>query len=90
MKILSDPRTEDGKRLRAFADVEFDNRMVVKGFRILQEPGRRPSVAAPIVAIKAPGKPPVLKNIVILPDELQGQVDVLILGARNDTIRLKV
>ena len=90
MKILRiDPRPEDGKRLKAFVDIELDGGIVIKGFRVLSEPGRRSSVASPMVAIKAPGKPPLLKNIVILPDELQGQVDVLILNAWNDLIRRK-
>jgi hypothetical protein len=90
MKVLKiNPRPEDGKRLRGFADIEFPNGMVIKGFRILQEPGRRPSVSSPMVAVKVPGKPPFLKSTIVLPDELKGQIDVLILTAWNTLIRQK-
>lgn len=90
MKVIRiDPRPNDGKRLRAFVDLEFDNGMIVKGFRILQEPGRRPSVSAPLVPVKVPGKPPFLKKIVVLPDEIQGQIDLIILSAWNELVRRK-
>lgn len=82
--IRLEPRPEDGRRLRAFADIQLQNGIILRGFRILQEPGRRPSVSAPMASIKVPGKEPYLKTMVVLPDEIKGEIDLAILSAWHE------
>jgi len=77
-------RPDDGKRLRAFVDIALDSGIIIRGFRILQEQGKRPSVSAPMASIKLPGKEPYLKTMVVLPDEIKGEIDLAILSAWHE------
>ena len=72
----------NGKSLRGFADVELDDGMVIREFRIIQEPGKHPVVACPQASWKDPKDGQIKYTaIVTLPQPLKVEVDMLILGA---------
>jgi hypothetical protein len=72
-------RPDDGRPLRAFADVQLADGTIIRGFRVLEEPGKRVQVVCPQVSIKVPGRSPYFRTIITLPDALKGAVDFAIL-----------
>jgi hypothetical protein len=76
-----DLRPDDGRPLKAFADVEIAAGLIIRGFRIIEDPGRRPRVVCPQVSIKQPGREPFFRTVITLPDALKGAVDFAILCA---------
>lgn len=77
-------RPGNGKPLKAFADVELDNGMVIREFRIIQEPNQRPQIASPQLSWKDPLSSQIkYKTIVTFPNQLKGEIDLLILNAWN-------
>ena len=83
MKVLKiELRPDNGKPLKAFADVELPDGTIIRAFRIIQEPGKRAAVHCPQASIKpAKDAPAYFKTLVILPEPLKGDVDLAILNA---------
>lgn len=75
-------KVENGKPLRAFADIELDNGIVVRELRIIQEANKRPWVACPQLSWKDPESGQIkYKTVITFPDQLKGEIDLLILTA---------
>jgi DNA-binding cell septation regulator SpoVG len=85
MKIIDLRRKEEnGKPLKAFVDVELDGGIVVREFRIIQEPNKRPWIACPQMTWKDPETGLIrYKTIVTFPNQLKGDIDLLILSTWN-------
>ena len=85
MRILEiRKKLENGKSLKGFVDVELDNGIIIREFRVIQEPNRRPWVAYPQLSWKDPGSGQIkYKTVVTFPDQLKGEVDLFILSAWN-------
>jgi len=83
MRILEiRKKSENGKPLRAFADVELDSGIVIRELRIIQQQGKRPWVACPQISWKDPGTGEIkYKTIITFPDQMKGEIDLLILNA---------
>lgn len=71
---------ESGKSLKAFADVRLGN-IVIRDFRIVKEVGKRPHVKAPFSTYKDQKGQLKFRPIIVLPDEVRGEVDLAILNA---------
>lgn len=69
-----------GKFLKAFADVKLGD-IVIRDFRIMKENGNRPYVKAPFSTYKDQKGRLKYRPIIILPDEVRGEVDLQILNA---------
>jgi len=75
-------KSENGKALKAFADIELENGIVVRELRIIQDQGKRPWVACPQISWKDPQDNQVkYKTIITFPSQLKGEIDLLILNA---------
>ena len=85
MRILEIRRkSENGKALKGFVDLELDNGIIIREFRIIQEANRRPWVACPQLSWKDPDSGQVkYKTVVTFPDQLKGEIDLFILSAWN-------
>ena len=70
------------KPLKGFADVELDSGIILREFRIIHEPNKRPWVACPQLSWKAPKTGQIkYKTVVTFPSQLKGEIDLLILNA---------
>lgn len=77
-------KPENGKTLKGFVDVELDNGIVVREFRVIQEPNKRPWIACPQLSWKDRVSGEVkYKTVVTFPNQLKGDIDLLILNAWN-------
>jgi len=85
MRVIELRRKPDnGKSLKAFADVELGNGIIVREFRIICEPNRRPWVACPQLSWKDPESGEIkYKTVVTFPNQLKGELDLAILNAWN-------
>jgi DNA-binding cell septation regulator SpoVG len=87
MKIKMDIRVIDirlspirGKPIRAFVDVLFGG-LVLRDFRVMQDNGGKPYVKAPFTTYKDKTGRLKFRQLIALPPNLRGQVDVTILDA---------
>jgi DNA-binding cell septation regulator SpoVG len=71
---------ESGKSLKAFADVSYGN-ITIRDFRIVKEDGKRPHVKAPFSTYKDQKGRIKFRPIIILPEEVRGEIDLAILNA---------
>jgi DNA-binding cell septation regulator SpoVG len=69
-----------GKSLKAFADVRFEN-ITIRDFRVVKEDGKRPHVKVPFSTYKDQKGRIKFRPIVILPEEVRGEIDLAILNA---------
>ena len=69
-----------GRSLKAFADVKLGD-VTIRDFRIVKEDGRRPHVKVPFSTYKDQGGRIKFRPIVILPEEVRGEIDLAILNA---------
>jgi DNA-binding cell septation regulator SpoVG len=77
-------KPENGKSLKAFADIELDNGIIIREFRIIQEPNKRPWVACPQLSWRDPDSGQIrYTTIITFPNQIKGDVDLLILSAWN-------
>jgi DNA-binding cell septation regulator SpoVG len=83
MKILElRKKSENGKPLKGFADIEMDNGIIVRELRIIQDPNKRPWVACPQLSWKDPENGEIrYRTIITFPDQIKGEIDLLILSA---------
>ena len=68
------------KSMRAFADVQLGD-LRLKDFRVIQENGGKPYVMAPFITYKDKTGQLKFRQIIDLPAEARGQIDVAILNA---------
>ena len=80
IEILDLRVIESGKSLRAFADVKLGE-ITIRDFRVVKEHGKRPHVKAPFSTYKDQKGQLRFRPIVILPEEVRGEVDLAILNA---------
>ena len=80
VKVIEIRRTRRPGPLRAFADVRLGN-LLVKDFRVMQDNGGQPYVKAPFTTYKDKTGQLKFRQIIDLPREVRGQVDVAILNA---------
>ncbi len=78
VKVVEIRKTRKPGPLRAFADIEIGD-VVIKDFRVMQDNGR-PYVKAPFSTYRDKDGEMKFRQIVILPDELRGRIDNLILS----------
>ena len=83
IEILDLRVIESGKSLKAFADVRLGN-IVIRDFRIVKDNGKRPHVKVPFSTYKDQEGRIKFRPIVILPDEVRGEVDLAILNAYSE------
>jgi DNA-binding cell septation regulator SpoVG len=82
MKLLELHALPGDRKVRAFATVELDNGIVIRDFRIIQEPRRLPMVANPQVSWRDPADGQLkYKVLITLPKPLKNEVDLLVLEA---------
>jgi hypothetical protein len=83
VKVLAIRHTRDlRKPLKGFADVLLDNNVEIRDFRIMQEPGRRIQIFYPATVLQnATTGERVFKSLIKFPDQLKGELDLLILMA---------
>jgi DNA-binding cell septation regulator SpoVG len=70
----------NGKPTQGFADVQFDM-ITIRDFKILKEEGKRPYVKVPFQTYRGQTGELKFRPMVILPDEVRGEVDLAILNA---------
>lgn len=75
MRLLS-----GDKPLRAFADIQIDDWLTIRDWRIVKRQGKAPQVIAPETTWKNAEGEIQHKTIVVLSDEMRGQVDLAILN----------
>ena len=75
-------KSENGKPVKAFVDIELDGGIIVRELRIIQEPNKRPWVVCPQLSWKDPSTNQIkYKTIITFPDRLKGELDIFILTA---------
>ena len=87
LEILDIRLMPTGKPLRAFVDIRLGD-LVIRDFRVLKEDGKRPYVKVPFVTYKTQTGQLKFKPIVVLPDEVRGEVDLAILNAYQREMEL--
>ncbi len=80
IKVVEIRPLNDGRTLKAFVDMKIGD-LIIKDFRVLKEDGKRPYVKVPFVTYKDQTGQLKFKPIVVLPDEVRGEVDLAILNA---------
>jgi DNA-binding cell septation regulator SpoVG len=66
--------------IRAFVDIQLEN-IVIRDFRIMKEDGKRLYVKAPFSTYKDQRGQLKFRPIIVLPDEVRGEIDLAILNA---------
>jgi DNA-binding cell septation regulator SpoVG len=80
VEILDIRLIRSNKPLKAFADVKLGG-ITIRDFRIMKEDGKPPYVKVPFSTYKGPNGQLMFRPIIILPDEVRGEVDLAILNA---------
>ena len=70
----------DGRPLKAFVDIQLGS-VIIRDFRVMKEDGRRLYVKAPISTYKDQTGQLKFRPIIVLPDEVRGEIDLAILNA---------
>ena len=79
IKVIELRLLESGKPLKAFADVEFDEWLIIREFRVIQKDGKRPKVHPPQASWKGPLGNIMYRPLVTMPDDIAGRVSLEIL-----------
>lgn len=87
VKVLEIRLMPPERPLKAFVDIKIRG-LVIKDFRVLKEDGKRPYVKVPFVTYKDQTGQLKFKPIVVLPDEVRGEVDLAILNAYQREMEL--
>jgi hypothetical protein len=80
VKVLNVRLLPAGKPLKAFIDLGLDE-ILIRDFRVVQEDGKRPHVKVPFLTYRDSTGQLRFRSIVILPDEVKGEVDLAVLNA---------
>jgi len=78
VKILDVRLQNNGKPLKAFVDIEF-NGLVIRDFRIIQQPGQKAYIVSPQTTWKGPQGKSNFKSIISMPNDIKWQVESAIL-----------
>jgi len=70
----------DGRSLKAFVDIQLGS-VVLRDFRVMKENGKRLYVKVPFSTYKDQTGQLRFRPIVVLPDEVRGEIDLAILNA---------
>jgi len=79
IKIL-DIRLQDKEPLRGFADVELDNGLVIRNFKIIQQPNERAYIIAPQAMWKGQQGKTNYRPIISMPHDVKQWVESAILA----------
>jgi DNA-binding cell septation regulator SpoVG len=71
---------QSGKSLKGFADVRLGS-LTIRDFRIVKDNGKRPHVKVPFATYKDQKGRIRFRPIVILPEEVRGEIELAILNA---------
>jgi DNA-binding cell septation regulator SpoVG len=80
VQILDVRLIRSNKPLKAFADIKVGG-ITIRDFRIMKEDRKPPHVKVPFSTYKGPDGQLRFRPIIILPDEVRGEVDLAILNA---------
>ena len=80
VEILDIRLIRSNKPLKAFADVRLGG-ITIRDFRVMKEDGKPPHVKVPFSTYKGPDGQLRFRPIIILPDEVRGEVELAILNA---------
>ena len=80
IKIIEIRLLNNGSALKAFVDVQIGN-LVIRDFRVIKENSQRPYVKVPFSTCKDQAGQLKFRRIVVLPDEMRGEIDLAILNA---------
>jgi len=81
VKVIEIRRLNDGRSLKAFADVQVGD-WIIYDFRVVQRSGERASVLPPQVSWRDPQTGWIkYKGILTIPPEQKQRIDVMILSA---------
>lgn len=67
-------------KTKAYIDLKFGD-IVIRDFRVMKENGKRPYVKLPFTTYKDQTGHLNFRQIVVLPDEVRGEIDLAILNA---------
>lgn len=68
--------------LRAFADVQLNDGTIVREFRVIQEPNKRPFIACPQLSWRDPESGQIrYTTIITFSSQIKGEIDSAILSA---------
>jgi len=80
IKILAIRLQNDKKPLQTFVDVQLDNGLVIRNFKVIQQSGERPYIMAPQIAWKGQQGKTNFKPIISMPNAMKWQVESAILA----------
>jgi DNA-binding cell septation regulator SpoVG len=79
IEVLEMRVLDNGKPLKAFADIKID-RLTIRDFRIIKEPKCRAYVTAPQISWRNTNGKVNFKTIITMPDELKWKLESVILA----------
>ena len=88
VKVMQIRPLSDGRPLKAFADVQLGD-VVIRDFRVMKENGIRLYVKAPFSTYKDQTGQLRFRPIIVLPDEVRGEIDLAILNAYQGEMEKK-
>jgi DNA-binding cell septation regulator SpoVG len=80
IRVIEIRPLSDGRPLKAFVDVQMGD-IVIRDFRVIKESGKRLYVKVPFSTYRQQTGQLKFRPIVILPDEVRGEIDLAILNA---------
>lgn len=80
VRVIEIRLLSDAKPLKAFIDIELGD-LVIRDFRVIKENGKRLYVKVPFSTYKDQAGRLKFRPIIVLPDELRGEIDLVILNA---------
>lgn len=80
VKVIEIRPFNDGRPVRAFVDIQLGN-VVIRDFRVMKENSKRLYVKVPFSTYKDQTGQLKFRPIVVLPDEVRGEIDLAILNA---------
>ena len=80
VRVIAIRPLSDGRPLKAFVDIQLGD-VVIRDFWVVKEDGKRLYVKAPFSTYKDQVGQLKFRPIVVLPDEVRGEIDLAILNA---------
>ena len=80
VKVIEIRPLGDGRPLKAFVDIQLGS-VVIRDFRVMKENEKRLYVKVPFSTYKDQTGQLKFRPILVLPDEVRGQIDLAILNA---------
>jgi DNA-binding cell septation regulator SpoVG len=74
-------RLVNSEKTKAYIDLKFPGDIILRDFRVVKENGKRPYVKVPFTTYKDQTGQLRFRPIVVLPDEVRGEVDLAVLNA---------